>query len=454
MAGMADSRAGVKVEGASRSSRTERLVEAGWFGPAPAWFILFPLAAVLAAAQLPGAAHAAKPVFQAFVFDVCSGAGSPTGALATRCDETPNDLGDLSGDSEDSLYPTQFVSSNEGAIVRARARERELQSRMQAIRDETADPNRRPRAPGTVQVGEMARLSMIVDGRWSGFDRDETANERGSEGDLWSAQLGGDYRVAEGVVLGALFTYDRLDSEFDGDSPGVNFFPFSRDGIIDADWYSLSAFGSFQLPETGLYADLSAGFGLAAYEVERSVVFQESTRTVPQTPVRTRARPDAYDVQVSGTLGYDFSPGAATFGPYGRIVYVLSELESYTERSTSGLGMKVDGQTRDSLVTVVGARASYALSLPFGVLIPQVRAEWEHEYARDAQVAHTRFELDAAGSEFRVRGESPDRDYANLGGSLLWVLPNGWLPFVDYQTLAGYEDLERHSVTIGLRKEF
>jgi outer membrane autotransporter protein len=415
---------------------------------------------VVAAAALVGAIHptavawAAKPDFQSYFFDVCSGSGNPTGALGARCADTPGGLGDLSGDSEDSLYPTQFVGTNESAIVRARALERMLESRMEAIRDETADPDRRPRASEGALNSERARLSLLVNGRWSGFDRDETSNERGIEGDLWSAQIGGDYRIARGIVLGGLFTYDRLDSEFDSDAPGVNFSPFSREGIVDANWYSLAVYASFQSGDAGLYGDLSAGAGFASYEIERSVVFQESTRTVAQTGVRTNARPDAYDLQASGTLGYDFALGAATFGPYGRIVYVGTDLESFTERSASGLEMRVDGQSRDSFVTVVGARLNYAFSLPLGVVIPQLRAEWEHEFAREAQVAHTRFVLDTSSSDFRVRGESPDRDYANLGASLIWVLPGGWLPFVDYQVLAGYEDLDRHSVTVGLRKEF
>lgn len=411
--------------------------------------------AVMLALSIGTAAQAQNAVFQSYFFDVCSGAGTPTGALATRCGETPGANGDLSGDSEDSLNPSQFVGTNEGSLLRARARERELQSRIEATRSEAADPDRRPRTPRSADLGP-GRVSLLVNGRWTGFERDESNDERGLEGDVWSAQLGGDVRVSDAAVIGGLFTYDRLTSEFDRDSNGVNFVPASHEGSIEADSYTGSLFGAFTIPETGVYADLSAGFGYTEYEIERNVVFQETNRAIPQTRVRTRARPDGFEVQAGGTLGYDFVFDALSAGPYVRTVYVHTEIESFDERdqSGSGLAMDVDRQERDSLVSILGARASYAVGLPFGVLLPQLRVEWEHEFLRDAQTAHPSYSLDASGRRFRVEGEDPDRDYVNLGGSLLLVLPHGWQPFVDYQALLAYVDLERHTVTLGLRKEF
>ena len=409
------------------------------------------LAPVISLALPAGEARAQNPVYQAFFADICAGAGAPGGALAARCGETPGGGGDLSGDSEDSLNPSQFVGTNEGAILRARARQRELAARAEAMRGETADPDRRPRAGDE----EPARFSLLLNGRGSWYERDATSSERGLEGDVWSVQAGGDVRVAEGAAVGALFTYDRLDSEFDADAPGVSFSPSGNEGQVDANWYSFSVFASFELPVDGAYADIAGSAGFADYEIGRNVVFQETNRVVPQTSVATRAEPDAWDVQGSGTLGYDFHTGPITVGPYGRLVYVRTEIDGFTETDVSGSGlhMSVDEQVRDSLVTIIGLRGSYAVSLPFGGLLPQARFEYEHEYLRDAQTARTSFPLDANGTTFAVRGENPDRNYFNLGGSLLLVLPHGWLPFVDYQGLVGYDDLRRHTVTFGVRKE-
>ena len=66
----------------------------------------------------------------------------------------------------------------------------------------------------------------------------------------------------------------------------------------------------------------------------------------------------------------------------------------------------------------------------------------------------SRFAGDAAGNVFGVRTDPPDRNYYNLGFSLLGVLPDGLMAFLDYEVLLGYEDFDRHRITGGLRVEF
>ena len=62
-------------------------------------------------------AMAANPVFQDFVFaNLCT---NPTGALNDRCTEWVGTVGDLSGDSESSLNPSQSLSNNHTALERA-----------------------------------------------------------------------------------------------------------------------------------------------------------------------------------------------------------------------------------------------------------------------------------------------------------------------------------------------
>lgn len=60
-------------------------------------------AATLGVALASSGARADNAPFQAFFFSVCGGA---SGVLAARCNETPDGLGNLSGDSESSLNPS------------------------------------------------------------------------------------------------------------------------------------------------------------------------------------------------------------------------------------------------------------------------------------------------------------------------------------------------------------
>jgi outer membrane autotransporter protein len=116
--------------------------------------------------------------------------------------------------------------------------------------------------------------------------------------------------------------------------------------------------------------------------------------------------------------------------------------------------MNYSKENQDSLTTTLGLRGSWAFSADFGVIVPQVRAEWEHEFKRDAFVTSTSYREDADNFVFDVKSDSPDRNYFNLGGGVVAVLAHGWMPFIDYQGLVGDRDWSRHRVTVGIRKEF
>lgn len=268
-------------------------------------------------------------------------------------------------------------------------------------------------------------------------------------------QVGGDYRLSDRGVIGGLFAYYRTDSEFDTDKPGRNFVPANNEGNTDADTYSITLFGSYNVTDN-FFLDGSLGYGYTDYTFRRRAVFQETNRVVPQINVRTVGDTDGHEFSTSAGIGYDFHRSALTFGPYTRVNFARSEIDGYTEddKANSGLQLVIDKNSRNSLTTVLGARASYAVSVPWGVLVPQARFEYEHEFDKDAQTTTTTFALDASQTQFKSTGDDPDRNYFNLGAGLLLVLPNGWMPFVDFESLVGYEDLRRYKLTAGLRVEF
>jgi len=86
--------------------------------------------------------------------------------------------------------------------------------------------------------------------------------------------------------------------------------------------------------------------------------------------------------------------------------------------------------------------------------VPQARFEYEHEYRDDPRSISSSFAQSAAGASFAVVTDSPDRNFFNVGASLLFILPNGWMPFIDVEALLSYEDLDRQRYTAGLRVEF
>ena len=170
------------------------------------------------------------------------------------------------------------------------------------------------------------------------------------------------------------------------------------------------------------------------------------------------ADPDGHQYSFSVGAGYDFRQGAWTFGPVARLQYIRLNIDGYQEtinNTAPGFGWAValDSQDVESLTTVLGGRASYAISTGLGVLLPQVRIEWEHEFKNSSRLLTARFVNDPAGQPILFTTDNPDRNYANLGVSLSATFRGGIAAFIDYETVLGLAHVSGHFITLGVRGE-
>ncbi len=392
-------------------------------------------------------AQAANAGFQSFFFDVC---GTATGVLAARCAETPGGLGNLSGDSESSLNPTQSLSHNLSALGAAQTRSKSARERGERLREAGSGAE----APGVrVDAGPFGLL-VNVHGTW--FEREIDGDvERSLDGDSAAAEIGLDYRASDRVVLGAILGFERLSYDFDAEAPGVNFSPAPSAGDVDSDNLYLTLFASFAAGRSG-FVEISGGFERSDGDYRRNSVFQESTRTRPQTDVRVAGNADGTTMWANLNAGYDFDAGPASFGPYAGITWTKAELDSYTERDLSGSGLAMSFEDTDRRSTLVhaGLRASRAFGTGSGVFIPQLRIEYQRELEDSAPTAVSRYELDPAGTRYALAGATADEDAINAGLSLAAVLPGGWMAFVDWAILLESDTIDRQRATLGLRREF
>lgn len=398
---------------------------------------------LLAASQ----ARAANVEFQNFFFDVCL---TPAGALAARCAETPGATGNVSGDSESSLNPSQNLSHNQPAVSVAQTRSKEARERGEKLRD--GDPEE---SGSQVEAGPFSLL-VNLHGTW--FDRDAdpaVAAERGFEGDSQAAEIGLDYRVSDRVVIGAIAGIERMDYDFDAEAAGVNFVPAENAGEADSDNVYLTLFASWNVGETG-YVELSGGYEQSDGSYRRNSVFQESTRTLPQTNVQVEGDADGDVTWFSANAGFDVNRGAWNFGPYAGLTQTNSKVKGYTEDdlSGSGLHMRYASTKRDSLLGHLGFRTSYAASAGGGVVVPQLRLEYQKEFEDDAQDVTAQYVLDSSGNQYTMSGDSGDKNSLNAGFSLAIIRPNGWMGFFDYSILLENRGLDRQRATLGLRVEF
>jgi outer membrane autotransporter protein len=393
-----------------------------------------------------GPAAAADAEFQDFFFQVC---GAPSGELAARCAETPGGLGNLSGDSESSLNPSQGLGNGQTATSLAQTRSNAARERGERLRD-----GEEPVDDGAARyVSGPFALLVNVHATW--FERDAGDQERGFDGNSTAVELGLDYRSSERTVLGALAGFETMDYDFDAENPGVNFVPAPTAGRVESDTWYLTVFGSVGLGVGG-FVELAAGYEQTDGTYRRDSVFQESTRTRPQVDVRAEGDADGDVLWASLNAGYDFHHGPASFGPYAGVTFARSELDGYTERdlSGSGLNMSFADAERDSVLGHLGLRASYAFSGSAGVFIPQLRVEFQHEFEDERPSVTGRFVLDSAGTSYSLAGDEVDQDFVNAGLSLSAILPNGWVCFADYAVLLASDAFDRQRATLGLRVEF
>jgi outer membrane autotransporter protein len=398
--------------------------------------------------------QAAQPQFQDFLFGVC--AGTPTGDLAARCVESNDGVqdGNLSGDSEDSLTPTQALSNANNALAQTRARIEALLEKSRSIpgaeRTSVLDEAKGTRA--ITRAFQMDGWSFLAQAELGRLERDRTLLERGYETDSVLFNIGADYRVSDTLLVGGLLGFDRYDQTFDPDQPGVNFTPQANEGDSRVTNLSLSVFAAKYFGDSA-YVEGQASYINSDYRFRRRVVFQESGRVIPQTNVNTEADADGdqFAVSIGGGLEHDLGPW--TLGGFARGDYVHSTIDAYQETGGSGLGMAFDEDKNTDITGTVGLRLSRAFNQDFGVLVPQAYVEHVHAFKADTRESTSRFLLDSAANQFNLTGDDPDKDYQNVGLSLLAILPNGVSFFLGYSTQLNNDYVDYHRWNTGLRVE-
>ena len=388
-------------------------------------------------------AYAANPSFQEFFFDVCTGA---MGALAARCSDTDDALGNLSGDSESSLNPSQYLDSGDAALSLARDRARSARDRAGRLED-----------TDTENGSHSQRWSLLLGARYASDEVDREVDndpDRSHDRDTYGFEIGTDYRISSRALAGALLSFEQADLDFVAEGTGRNFEPARTAGEVETDSIGITVFGVFN-PTATSYVDAAAGVVLGEVMVSRNSVFQESNRIVPQSNVVAHAKADQTSWWASVNAGIQSNRGpwnlAANVG--FNIAHFDTDTFEENDRNGTGLEMIVTHDDRRSLIGILGVQAQRVISTSNGVVAPQVNVTYHHEFETDAPEADAQFVLDPNRTVYAMEGTRVDRNYLSVGIGLSWILPNGWMPYVNADTLVGYRDRDRYRLSAGLRKE-
>jgi outer membrane autotransporter protein len=262
------------------------------------------------------------------------------------------------------------------------------------------------------------------------YKRKDEAAEAGFQSDRFGLTVGLDAPMDWGVIGGAL-SYSHTWGEFD--DSGGEFDTNSFGGLLYGSYY----------PSDASYIDAVIGLAGKGESLDR--------RVVANNTIIGDAEGDSlgFEFQASLSGGYDFTFDNITVGPRVGVHYLRTEIDGFTETGTP-LALSYEDQVEDSLTTTAGLQASVAISTDFGVVVPQANAEYVHEFLNDRRT------IDATatdGTPISFVTDPPDRNYFNVGGGVVFILPDGIAPFLDYSAQVANRFEELHTITAGVRFE-
>jgi outer membrane autotransporter protein len=267
-----------------------------------------------------------------------------------------------------------------------------------------------------------------IDGSFG--NRKRSVNEQGYNFDNQGVTVGADYAVTDNLFVGMAFNNAHNKADFS-----------NRAGQLYTAAYTGSLYSTLNIQD--FYVDALASFGGIDYESERTMSF-----------FNTSAKGKASGMQYASSLGagYNHHIEKLVVGPYMGFDYTKTEVDAYRESGGASFAARYDKQNIESVLTKAGARMSYAWSQPWGVIVPQVNAEWIHESSYNAQYNVVRFVQNGTG--FTIRSDNPDRDYMQLGLNMAGQFAGGISAFVSYNTVIDRENVTNHAFSSGIRMSF
>lgn len=281
----------------------------------------------------------------------------------------------------------------------------------------------------------FSRLGFWFKGDTGFGDVDQTFEQNGFKFNNFGFTVGADYRITDSWLTGLAFTYGRSMSDFDRSRGSTNSNAYT--GTL---YTTLNVTDEFHLDATGTFGGLD----------------YRTTRNIRYTGFASQANGNVGGTQYSFSFGggYDFSLGQLTLAPYARTDYIGLDVDAFNERGGNGWAMNFGQQRLRSLTSTAGAQVSYAVSLPWAVLVPQLRGEWHHQFMDGQRAVDAVFAGDTTNTTININSQSPDRDFYTFGAEVSGTFAQGISAFLAYDTLLGYRNIDSHKFTVGTRLEF
>ncbi len=261
---------------------------------------------------------------------------------------------------------------------------------------------------------------------------DASANASGIDYDGGGVVIGADYRFADPLILGVSVGYSRIESDFTGVS--------DQD---DADIYTLTLYATYLVSER-VWIDGSLGYSYSQHNLQRNAPLGQSPEA------------DFDSHSLFATLGTGVNidldkPGRWKLQPLASITYSTLWQQSFNEAGGGPFDLSVDGVETSSLRGGVGARLLYEARVSDSLLLlPEVRAGYQHEFLDDNATVASTFANAAPGTGWTADSVNIDRDFLTLGVGVTAHTDRNLSGFLGYD-VAFNSDVTEHNLTGGLR---
>lgn len=308
----------------------------------------------------------------------------------------------------------------------------------------------------TDSIGATTRLGFFVNGSLRRGSQETSTYEAPFDFRSNSVTAGLDYRLTPRFILGVAAGHANGTTNFTDGSGG-----------LDSNSNSASLYATYY--NDAFYADLMGSYARLRYSSARTTSFSinPNTTEIPSNcaagtcSVVATGSTNARQLAANMNVGYTFSDGAWTFGPDVSVDYTHVQVNAFSEADPdgSGLALVFGADSGDSLLGKAGGHLAYAIKMPFGVLLPEARAHYVHEFRNDQHTLSVHFGADPLAnapsgpvSNFVVFTDPPDRGYFDWAAGISAQFAFGISAFVDYNAVSSsYQRV--HEFAIGIRIE-
>ncbi len=309
----------------------------------------------------------------------------------------------------------------------------------------------------SASIGAMSRWGFFINGSLRRGSQDVTTYETPFDFEANTITAGVDYRFSDRFVLGMALSHSSGTTTF---TDGT--------GELDSRNNSASIYGTFYNNE--FYVDLIGTYGHIGYDATRTTSFSINPNTVGapsnctggECSVDTTGSTGAQQLAFSTNLGYSFNAGGFVWGPDVAVDYTHIKVNAFSENdpSQSGLALSYGDDIGESLLAKAGGHFSYAIKTSFGVILPEARIHYIHEFEDQQRALSVHFTNDPdAGtplgpvSNFVVFTDPPDRNYFDWAAGVSAQFAYGISAFADYNAIQS--PVQRmHDIAFGVRIEY